>query len=167
MTTPTIRQAADYACRRLQADIDDGGRPDQWSMEDIVRQLRAALAAPEPGDPACPVVAHLPRRHRVDCAVHDPTADTCDCDAMHVPLVKQIDHLAAIAAKDAEIAALKADAERYEWIRNRAAFAGGTRPVVWLTESIAGADDAHIEWLDGGDLDDAIDKAMAAKESAN
>jgi hypothetical protein len=36
-------KGVDYAIRRLQADINDGSRPDQWSMEDIVRGLRPAL----------------------------------------------------------------------------------------------------------------------------
>lgn len=36
--------ALDYTARRLQVDIDDGSRPDQWSMEDIVRRCRTAIA---------------------------------------------------------------------------------------------------------------------------
>jgi hypothetical protein len=38
-----LRQAADKVIRRMQMDIDDGSRPDQWSMEDMVRTLRAAM----------------------------------------------------------------------------------------------------------------------------
>lgn len=38
-----LRDALDHIARRLQMDIDDGSRPDQWSMEDLVRKARAAL----------------------------------------------------------------------------------------------------------------------------
>jgi hypothetical protein len=37
-------KALDYIARRLQMDIDDGSRPDQWSMEDMVRKARAATS---------------------------------------------------------------------------------------------------------------------------
>jgi hypothetical protein len=36
-------KSLDYIVRRLQMDIDDGSRPDQWSMEDLVRTAKAAL----------------------------------------------------------------------------------------------------------------------------
>ncbi len=36
--------ALQHIIRRLEMDINDGGRPDQWSMEDLVRTARAALA---------------------------------------------------------------------------------------------------------------------------
>ena len=39
------REALDLIVRRLQMDIDDGGRPDQWSMEDLVRKATSAIAA--------------------------------------------------------------------------------------------------------------------------
>ncbi len=38
-----LRAALNHIIDRLQMDIDDGGRPDQWSMEDLVRTARAAL----------------------------------------------------------------------------------------------------------------------------
>ena len=38
-----LREALEHIVRRLQMDIDDGGRPDQWSMEDLVRKARSAL----------------------------------------------------------------------------------------------------------------------------
>src|SRR5687768_6877392 len=51
MTSP-LHQAAREAiealekiARRLQMDIDDGGRPDQWSMEDLVRVAAGPIAA--------------------------------------------------------------------------------------------------------------------------
>jgi hypothetical protein len=37
--------ALEHITRRLQMDIDDGGRPDQWSMEDLVRKADPAIAA--------------------------------------------------------------------------------------------------------------------------
>lgn len=43
-----LEAAADYVVRRLSVDIDDGGRPDQWSMEDMVRKLHAAMKADQP-----------------------------------------------------------------------------------------------------------------------
>ena len=39
----TAMQAAiEKVCRRMQMDIDDGSRPDQWSMQDMQRTLRDA-----------------------------------------------------------------------------------------------------------------------------
>jgi hypothetical protein len=46
------REALSYTERRLQANIDDGSRPDQWAMEDIVRGCRLALAALAKADAA-------------------------------------------------------------------------------------------------------------------
>ena len=37
--------ALDCIVRRLQMDVDDGSRPDQWSMEDLIRTAKAALPA--------------------------------------------------------------------------------------------------------------------------
>jgi hypothetical protein len=42
---PKMAEALDLIVRRLQADIDDGSRPDQWSMEALVLKARAALPA--------------------------------------------------------------------------------------------------------------------------
>ena len=39
-----IEEAIQHVSRRLQMDIDDGSRPDQWSMEDLVRKNAEALA---------------------------------------------------------------------------------------------------------------------------
>lgn len=41
-----LEEALDHIVRRLQMDIDDGGRPDQWSMEDLVRKANSALKEP-------------------------------------------------------------------------------------------------------------------------
>ena len=38
-----MREALILIMRRLQADIDDGSRPDQWSMEVLIRDAREAL----------------------------------------------------------------------------------------------------------------------------
>ena len=35
--------ALDCIVRRLQMDVNDGSRPDQWSMEDLIRTAKAAL----------------------------------------------------------------------------------------------------------------------------
>ena len=40
---PHMAAALDLIVRRLQASIDDGSRPDQWSMEELVRKATAAL----------------------------------------------------------------------------------------------------------------------------
>jgi hypothetical protein len=40
---PKMAKALEYISRRLKADIDDGSRPDQWSMEDMVRTALEAL----------------------------------------------------------------------------------------------------------------------------
>ena len=40
-----LRAACSIVADRLQMDIDDGSRPDQWSMQDMVRTLDAARAA--------------------------------------------------------------------------------------------------------------------------
>jgi hypothetical protein len=40
---PKMAKALEYISRRLQADIDDGSRPDQWSMEDMERMALEAL----------------------------------------------------------------------------------------------------------------------------
>jgi len=40
---PSMAAALDCIVRRLQMDIDDGSRPDQWTMEDLVRTAKAAL----------------------------------------------------------------------------------------------------------------------------
>ena len=42
-----LRAACSIVADRLQMDIDDGSRPDQWSMQDMVRTLDAARAALE------------------------------------------------------------------------------------------------------------------------
>ena len=44
----TLIGALQYIIRRLQMDIDDGSRPDQWSMEDLVRVANDALKAQQP-----------------------------------------------------------------------------------------------------------------------
>lgn len=64
-----------------------------------------------------------------------------------------------------EIERLRADAERYRWLRNMAPY-GPTRrrPVVWMTVSHAGdAPDTQEEWLECEELDAAIDAARAGK----
>jgi hypothetical protein len=38
-----LTTAAQKVIDRMQMDIDDGSRPDQWSMEDMVRTLRTPL----------------------------------------------------------------------------------------------------------------------------
>jgi hypothetical protein len=43
--TPAMADALDCIVRRLQMDVDDGSRPDQWSMEDLIRTAKAALPA--------------------------------------------------------------------------------------------------------------------------
>jgi hypothetical protein len=52
-------EALEHISRRLQMNIDDGSRPDQWSMEDLVRKAASALSAarsvldsPEAGEPS-------------------------------------------------------------------------------------------------------------------
>lgn len=42
---PAMAAALDHIVRRLQMDVDDGSRPDQWSMEDLIRTAKAALPA--------------------------------------------------------------------------------------------------------------------------
>ena len=42
---PAMAAALDCIVRRLQMDVDDGSRPDQWSMEDMIRTAKAALPA--------------------------------------------------------------------------------------------------------------------------
>ena len=39
------KNALGYTIRRLQANVDYGSRPDQWSMEDIIRQCKYAIAS--------------------------------------------------------------------------------------------------------------------------
>lgn len=41
-----LREALEHIIRRLQMDIDGGSRPDQWSMEDLVRKANSALTQP-------------------------------------------------------------------------------------------------------------------------
>lgn len=45
VSAPAMAAALDLIVRRLQADIDTGSRPDQWSMEALVQKARAALPA--------------------------------------------------------------------------------------------------------------------------
>lgn len=45
VTIQAMAIALDLIVRRLQADIDDGSRPDQWSMESLVQKAREALPA--------------------------------------------------------------------------------------------------------------------------
>ena len=40
---PAMAAALDCIVRRLQMDVDDGSRPDQWTMEDLIRTAKAAL----------------------------------------------------------------------------------------------------------------------------
>ena len=42
-----LTTAAEKVIDRLQMDIDDGGRPDQWSMQSMVETLRAPIPAPK------------------------------------------------------------------------------------------------------------------------
>lgn len=42
---PNMAAALDCIVRRLQMDVDDGSRPDQWTMEDLIRTAKAALPA--------------------------------------------------------------------------------------------------------------------------
>ena len=43
MDASKMASALDYIARRLQMDVDDGSRPDQWTMEDLIRTAMAAL----------------------------------------------------------------------------------------------------------------------------
>ena len=43
--SPAMAAALDCIVRRLQIDVDDGSRPDQWTMEDLIRTAKAALPA--------------------------------------------------------------------------------------------------------------------------
>ena len=40
---PAMAAALNRIAGRLQMDVDDGSRPDQWSMEDMIRVAKAAL----------------------------------------------------------------------------------------------------------------------------
>lgn len=40
-----LTEALEHIIRRLQMDIEDGSRPDQWSMEDLVSKARKAIKA--------------------------------------------------------------------------------------------------------------------------
>ena len=42
---PDMAAALDCIVRRLQMDVDDGSRPDQWTMEDLIRTANTALPA--------------------------------------------------------------------------------------------------------------------------
>lgn len=42
--TRELVEALERIARRLQADVDDGSRPDQWSMEDLIRVANTAIA---------------------------------------------------------------------------------------------------------------------------
>ncbi|MCB2006319.1 MAG: hypothetical protein KDH93_14980 [Rhodoferax sp.] len=42
---PAMADALDCIVRRLQLNVDDGSRPDQWTMEDLIRTAKAALPA--------------------------------------------------------------------------------------------------------------------------
>jgi hypothetical protein len=42
---PAMAAALDCIVRRLQMDVDDGSRPDHWSMQDLIRTAKAALPA--------------------------------------------------------------------------------------------------------------------------
>ena len=44
-TAPAMAAALDCIVRRLQMDVDDGSRPDKWTMEDLIRTAIAALPA--------------------------------------------------------------------------------------------------------------------------
>lgn len=72
---------------------------------------------------------------------------------VEVDVVKRSDALAPLAAKDAEIAALRADAERYRWLRGRVP--GGTYRIMGVIYS------------EGGSGVDAAIDAARAKESSN
>ena len=43
--SPAMAAALDCIVRRLQMDVEDGSRPDQWTMEDLIRTAKAALPA--------------------------------------------------------------------------------------------------------------------------
>jgi hypothetical protein len=86
--------------------------------------------------------------------------------AWDVPLVRLSDAQAALLAlaaeKEAEIAALKEKAARYDWLREQAEpNRGGEKP--WCTVR----DSKGHAWAFGGSLDAAIDSALAlaAKEA--
>ena len=49
---PKMAAALGYIVRRLQMDIEDGSRPDQWTMEDLIRTARAALPSDNSHDVA-------------------------------------------------------------------------------------------------------------------
>ena len=42
-SAPAMAAALDCIVRRLQIDVDDGSRPDQWTMEELIRTAKAAL----------------------------------------------------------------------------------------------------------------------------
>lgn len=44
-SAPAMAAALDCIVRRLQMDVDGGSRPDQWTMEDLIRTAKAALPA--------------------------------------------------------------------------------------------------------------------------
>lgn len=74
-------------------------------------------------------------------------------------------HLGGVNEIREELAAARADAERYRWLRNRAPFGPDVRPVVWMTKSNHDGPDAHLTWLDDEELDAAIDAARVESDS--
>jgi hypothetical protein len=42
--TRELVEALERIASRLQMNVDDGSRPDQWSMEDLIRIARALIA---------------------------------------------------------------------------------------------------------------------------
>ena len=69
----TLIGALQYIIRRLQMDIDDGSRPDQWSMEDLVRVANDALKAQQPDPVAAMDEVAMEYAHRLalelECAL--------------------------------------------------------------------------------------------------
>lgn len=63
-----------------------------------------------------------------------------------------------VAELELQLAELEEDAERYRWLRDKANYAKRTAPLCWHTDTQGNTYDAAV----AGDLDDAIDAAIAA-----
>lgn len=99
--------------KRLRELVSTANETTKGAVMRAVLKVAAELEAAPAAD-AVPVAGHLPGRHRASCAMYDPVPDCCDCGAKGDALVRQRDHLSAIAALQAQIASLRAQAQHAE-----------------------------------------------------
>ena len=136
MKPKTMREALEHIIRRLQMDIDDGSRPDHWSMQDLVRVANDALAL-QPSASAEPVPMPINQMCKI-LDKHLIKADEyTDCAIVYKVTFDQLRNLYDAGRASPVTAA-----------REQEASATGAEPAAWQERQQTDYFDGWTSWYD-------------------